>query len=91
MPLRNRKKQFTRVTSDIVGKYHDIFTRESEKSAIKQLFYLHYENLQILEINAPHFPPFGLDFSYHAANLFKKSELNRHLSSCVALYSIWLC
>jgi hypothetical protein len=39
----------------IVGKYLDIFARESEKSASKQLSHLHYENLQILRITAPQF------------------------------------
>jgi hypothetical protein len=38
-----------------VGKYLDIFSRESEKSASKQLSHLHYENLQILRITAPQF------------------------------------
>jgi hypothetical protein len=50
-----QEKWFACVTSDIAGKYHDIFARESEKSAIKQLSYLHYENLQILGIATPHF------------------------------------
>jgi hypothetical protein len=49
------KKWFACVTRDIADKYHDIFTRESENSAIKQLSHLHYKNLQILEIAAPHF------------------------------------
>jgi hypothetical protein len=39
----------------IVGKYLDIFAREFEKSASKQLSHLHYKNLQILRIAAPQF------------------------------------
>jgi hypothetical protein len=38
-----------------VGKYLDIFGRESGKSGSKQLSHLHYENLQILRIAAPQF------------------------------------
>jgi hypothetical protein len=39
----------------IVGKYLDIFARESKKSASKQLSHLHYENFQILRTAAPQF------------------------------------
>jgi hypothetical protein len=39
----------------IVSKYLDIFARESEKSASKQLSHLHYENLKILRIVVPQF------------------------------------
>jgi hypothetical protein len=40
--VRNKKKWFACVTSGTVGKYPDIFARESVKSAIKQLSHLHY-------------------------------------------------
>jgi hypothetical protein len=39
----------------IMNKYLDIFARESEKSASKQLSHLHYKNLQIIRIVAPQF------------------------------------
>jgi hypothetical protein len=39
----------------IVGKYLDIFARESRKSTSKQLSHLDYENLQILRITGTQF------------------------------------
>jgi hypothetical protein len=39
----------------IVGKYLDIFARESGKYASKQLSHLYYKNLHILRFAAPQF------------------------------------
>jgi hypothetical protein len=64
----------------IVGKYLNIFVKESKKSSTKQLSYLHYENLQIIRIVASQFF-FDLDFSFRAANWLKKSPWRSHYKS----------
>jgi hypothetical protein len=49
------RKMWLNFLTLIVGKYLNIYARESEKCASKQLSHLHYENLKILRIIVPQF------------------------------------
>jgi hypothetical protein len=74
----------------IVGKYLDIFARESKKSTSKQLSHLHYKNLQILKITAPQF---SFWFRFHSTRFdsVRVFVARHHKELCSIPSTYFLC